>query len=312
MLKSNELELPDINHDFQAFKKAFINRLAERKSKEDFQCKLKTFEYAAKKPPQKSALVSGSIIRRKILILEDQKRSVLAWELHRNHQEEGKLSVRNPFKVDDGLINYNLDSEDEWAEENGEDLDGDMKGSDEEEDDSEEEDESGFIVDDGYLSLNEMVDSDVEQDEESKANLVERRKILIQRQREKIAQKSAQIMSLATVAEVILSPYDEKFTAKTLLPDLSFPLNPKWKEKTELIEEDADGKLDPNAINALLPKLIRHVHGSLDAKPKLIEDFLEMHPECSRNSVFRKFELFVKEKRSNDPRQRYYATDAAL
>ena len=101
--------------------------------------------------------------------------------------------------------------------------------------------------------------------------------------------------------------------AKSLLPELNFPLNPKWKERVpDPVEDDADGKLDPNAINILLPKLIRHVHGSLDSKTKLIEDFLEQHPECSRNSVCRKFELFVKEKRSNDVRQRYYVTEAAL
>lgn len=122
-----------------------------------------------------------------MLILEDQKRSLLSWELNRNHRSGGKLSVRNPFRIDEVMINYNLDSEDEWAEENGEDLDGEIKGSDDEEEDSEGEDQTGFIVDDGYLSLNEMVDSDVEQDEASKANLMERRSVLIQRQREKIA-----------------------------------------------------------------------------------------------------------------------------
>ena len=125
-------------------------------------------------------------------------------------------------------------------------------------------------------------------------------------------------MSLAANPEVVLfedtlASEGDKFAAKSLLPELSFPLNPKWKERVpDPVEDDADGKLDPNAINALLPKLIRHIHGSLDSKTKLVEDFLEQHPECSRNSVFRKFELFVKEKRLNDVRPRYYVTEAAL
>lgn len=125
-------------------------------------------------------------------------------------------------------------------------------------------------------------------------------------------------MSLAGAPEVVLFAdtdvsESEKFEAKCLLPDLNFPVNPKWKEKVpEIVEDDADGKLDPNAINILLPTLIRHVHGSLDSKTKLIEDFLEQHPECSRNSVFRKFDLFAKEKRANDIRQRYYVTQAAI
>jgi hypothetical protein len=51
-----------------------------------------------------------------------------------------------------------MDSEDEWAEENGEDLlDADLQKSDDDEDDLlEEEEAQGFIVDDGYLSVSEM------------------------------------------------------------------------------------------------------------------------------------------------------------
>lgn len=51
-----------------------------------------------------------------------------------------------------------MESEDEWAEENGEDLqDGDQKMSDDDEDDLiEQEEQKGFIVDDDYLSVSEM------------------------------------------------------------------------------------------------------------------------------------------------------------
>lgn len=69
------------------------------------------------------------------------------------------LSCRNPFRVDENLINYDLDSEDEWAEENGEDLqDADCQNlSDDDEDDlAEQEAAKGFIVDDDYLSVSEM------------------------------------------------------------------------------------------------------------------------------------------------------------
>jgi len=76
-----------------------------------------------------------SIKKRKILILEDQRKSVLAWEMHRDHIQFGKLSCRNPFKIDESLINYELDSEDELAEENGEDIDGEKNSEDEESDD---------------------------------------------------------------------------------------------------------------------------------------------------------------------------------
>ena len=55
------------------------------------------------------------------------------------------------------------------------------------------------------------------------------------------------------------------------------------------------------------------VHGSFDSKPKLIDDFHEQHPECSKNSIERKLkDFFIKDKRNDDPRQRYYANDEVL
>lgn len=55
------------------------------------------------------------------------------------------------------------------------------------------------------------------------------------------------------------------------------------------------------------------VHGSFDPKPKLVDDFHEQHPECSRNSIERKLkDYFIKDKRGEDPRQRYYATKDLL
>ena len=129
--------------------------------------------------------------RSKFLILEDQRKSVLDWELNRGHKAAGRLSCRNPFKVDDTLINYMLDSEDEWAEENAEDLENDDKkgGSDEEDEEADDDgSNAGFIVDDGYLSVSEMLDSDGEGDdgtEVSKAKLEERRRNFMQRQKDR-------------------------------------------------------------------------------------------------------------------------------
>jgi hypothetical protein len=95
------------------------------------------FEYPSnnKTNQNKEMKISETIKRRKILILEDQRKSVLAWEMHRDHLKFGRLSCRNPFKIDETLINYELDSEDELAEENGEDIDGEKNSEDEESDD---------------------------------------------------------------------------------------------------------------------------------------------------------------------------------
>ena len=40
---------------------------------------------------------------------------------------------------------------------------------------------------------------------------------------------------------------------------------------------------DPNAINLKIIDLVLMVHGSIESKPKLIDDFNEQHPECSKN-----------------------------
>jgi hypothetical protein len=45
----------------------------------------------------------------------------------------------------------------------------------------------------------------------------------------------------------------------------------------------------------------------------MIDDFNEAHPECSKNSIEKKIrECFIKDKRDQDPRQRYYATEEFL
>lgn len=77
------------------------------------------------------------IYRRKCIIIEDSFRS---------KYDGGKslskiLTCRNPFKCDNDLINYDMDSEDEWAEQNGEDLNENNLKSEDDEDDLAEEEE---------------------------------------------------------------------------------------------------------------------------------------------------------------------------
>jgi hypothetical protein len=55
------------------------------------------------------------------------------------------------------------------------------------------------------------------------------------------------------------------------------------------------------------------VHGSFESKSKIIEDFNQKFPECSKKSIVNKMtELFEKDKKANDPRQRWYATESTL
>lgn len=78
------------------------------------------------------------------------------------------ITCRNPCKKDETLIDYDMDSEDEWAEQNGEDLD--KKDAEEELEDeemaNEDDEEGGFIVSDGHLSVCEYDFSQGCQDDE--------------------------------------------------------------------------------------------------------------------------------------------------
>ena len=92
----------------------------------------------------------------------------------------------------------------------------------------------------------------------------------------------------------------EQYMAQSFVKDNNFPLQ-LLKCKIHKQYDDAEEKkagFDPNAINLKLVELVRMVHGNTDAKHKIIDDFNEAHPECSKNSIERKLkESFIKDKR---------------
>lgn len=72
-------------------------------------------------------------------------------------------------------------------------------------------------------------------------------------------------------------------------------------------------KFNPKAINVKLIELVKMMHGSFQSKQKIIEDFNLKNPECSRKSIEKKMrDLFEKDKKGDDPRQRWYATESTL
>lgn len=93
-----------------------------------------------------------------------------------------------------------------------------------------------------------------------------------------------------------------------------FPIDVKGnKNKEELENEDKSSGFDPNAINLKLSELVKLFHGSFDSKSKLIDDFNEINPECSKNSIERKIkEFFTKDKKGDDPKLRFYANEEIL
>ena len=86
-------------------------------------------------------------------MIEDFKK-----KLNNDMRKSKVLTCRNPFRADCNVLNYDLDTEDEIEEENGEDLNEENNLSDDDEDEMEEEKEAqiGFIVEDDYLSVSEM------------------------------------------------------------------------------------------------------------------------------------------------------------
>ena len=73
--------------------------------------------------------------------------------------------------MDEGLIDYDMDSEEEWAEENGEDVDAENEDEEMPSDDESEEDQ--FIVSDGHLSV---CDISLDGSESMKVAEIERRR----------------------------------------------------------------------------------------------------------------------------------------
>ena len=100
------------------------------------------------------------IFRKKCIIIEDSYKSVV----NSLNFKSQVLTCRNPFKMDAQVVNYEMDSEDEWAEENGEDLQECKASDDEDEDDIEDDEANGFIVEDDYLSVSEMNYSNLSKD----------------------------------------------------------------------------------------------------------------------------------------------------
>jgi hypothetical protein len=97
--------------------------------------------------------------RKRCIILDDSVMRYTSFFDKKSHF----LNPRNPLIKDETLIDYDMDSEEEWNEQNGEDVAADNK-QDEDEDDEvekmlkeeEDEEEPGFIVPDDYLSASEL------------------------------------------------------------------------------------------------------------------------------------------------------------
>ena len=134
--------------------------------------------------------------RRKCIIIEDSYK-----KYHGSFNKRSTIiTPRNPYKRDDELIDYEMDSEDEWAEENGEDID--KKDAENEEDeemnDEEQEQEEGFIVSDGHLSVCEYDFSQDEEDENKKLEEIQQRRERLKNQKDLLTNRNSDTVYIIT------------------------------------------------------------------------------------------------------------------
>ena len=144
-------------------------------------------KYVSKKNDFHITYQTSDVIQNKTKIL--RKKCIIIEESIKNgslYKRSDLLTCRNPFKPDENIINYDMDTEDEWAEENGESLreDGANKSDEEDDDFDDDEDQQGFIVDDDYLSVSEMNYSNMELNQNEIQEDIARRKAILQKNRE--------------------------------------------------------------------------------------------------------------------------------
>ena len=243
--------------------------------------------------------------RNKSIIIEDSNSNFFG----RNAKKSDIVTSRNPFKKDEQLFDYEMDSEDEWAERNGEDID--KKDVEEEQEDeemaNEEEEEEGFIVSDGHLSVCEY---DFSQDDTNDENKL--KEIALRRERvkqERMQAENSNKQSYCIVQDSTQECMDQLNSYRVVsFGSHMFPLCVKKPEKIYDL-----GQGDPNAILRFRAQLIKACYSSLESKQQIIDDFNDKYPECSKKSIERVFkEIIVKEKRDGDLRPAWYATDAII
>lgn len=241
------------------------------------------------KPKRKDIYIEGS--HRKLTCIWQKVSSV--------------IRGRNPFARDEAIIDYDMDSEEEFEEENGEDI---VSEKDDEEDEYADEDEKeGFIVPDGYLSQSEKDDDEADNWSENGygKNRVGYTEIKKERQINTIITPSVTIARESTIASL------EQFKIFTAKSYIEFPLNNLIKDLDENSDaEDKKERMDPNAINNKIKEFILMIHGSYEPKNKIIEMFAEQHSEWSKASIERKIrEIASKEKEESQGKFRYLVQD---
>lgn len=187
------------------------------------------------------------------------------------------ITGRNPFRKDEEILDYDMDSEEEYEELNGEDIN--SENTNEEEDEEMDEDETpGWIVPDGYLSEEEkkLGQEDEDNEEAAKARTAGAARPRLY----ETGSLKPKILLQQELSEELL-----QYTI-SLLPGRKFSRFPLKIMSIE--EEEEENKNEHVLEEKYLKELVLKVHGSYDLKPKLIDEFVAEFPEIKKISVERK------------------------
>ncbi|XP_074834454.1 chromatin assembly factor 1 subunit A [Carettochelys insculpta] len=186
------------------------------------------------------------------------------------------IHPRNPWSKDDKLLDYEIDSDEEWEEEEpGESL-SHSEGDDEEEGGEDEDDDDGFFVPHGYLSEDEGVT-----EEHDPENQKVRQKLKAKEWDELIA-KGKRFRVLQAVKIGCIWETDENSGADADLQVLQqfavCILDSPVAEEEQMQKTSQKRTKDQQILGQLLPLL----HGNVNGSKVIIHEF----QECCRQGLF--------------------------
>ena len=235
----------------------------------------------------------------KNIIIEDSCRQITgSFALSKTTEITG----RNPFKPDHAAVNYDLDSEEELAEAQGEDLVSNAQKRDSDDvsqDDEAQMSDDGFLVSDFHLSDEEYHFSNFDENADT---LDKRREIELRRQiyRDQVHLREKRLEDKAMPC--ILPESVSALNTAVCFAPLQFPL------RIAKAAKEAPPN-DRQILEEFQFELLRLAVGTVEGKQAIIDAFCERHCGCSKKAVDALLkECTVKEKREPDDRVCYYVS----
>ncbi|XP_065059859.1 chromatin assembly factor 1 subunit A-A-like [Rhopilema esculentum] len=249
-----------------------------------------------------------------LVVMENEEKNIMAVKLlqfSENYRppyygtwkkRSKKITPRNPFKKDENLLNYEIDSDEEWEEEEpGESLSGPENEDEDDEEEDNDEENDGFFVPHGYLSDDEgLSDEDGEKKEEHvdiRDKKLDKTEGFPFENKGKSKQMRATCFGVAWFKSCEEVP--EFLAAYKINPIAELPIDIFTVKQCKELREDAE-QLDSCPQSAILrsnnntplkvpeqamPKLIDLVHKNSAGLNRLVNTFLEIwDKERSKNS----------------------------